>query len=79
MSAKRKPATRKAVLERIRKELVDQFDVGLAVVSWEEGGETFHMDFKFGNEYAVEKLAERTSDILFPMEDDEEEEEEEAS
>jgi hypothetical protein len=76
MSAKRKPATRKAVLERIRKELVEQFDVGLAVVSWEEGGETFHMDFKFGNEYAVEKLAERTSDILFPMEDDEEEEEE---
>jgi len=35
------------------------------------------MDFKFGNEYAVEQLAERTSDILFPMEDDEEEEEEE--
>jgi hypothetical protein len=75
MSAKRKPATRKAVLERIRKELVEQFDVGLAVVSWEEGGETFHMDFKFGNEYAVEKLAERTSDILFPFEDEEEEEE----
>jgi hypothetical protein len=48
MSAKRKPATRKAVLERIRKELVDQFDVGLAVVSWEEGGTTYHMDLKFG-------------------------------
>jgi len=76
MSAKRKPATRKAVLERIRKELVEQFDVGLSVVSWEEGGTTYHMDLKFGNEYAVEKLAERTSDILFPMEDDEEEEEE---
>lgn len=74
MSAKRKPATRKAVLERIRKELVEQFDVGLLVVSWEEGGETFHMDFKFGNEYAVEKLAERTSDILFPFEEEEEEE-----
>jgi hypothetical protein len=76
MSAKRKPATRKAVLERIRKELVEQFDVGLAVVSWEEGGETFHMDFKFGNQYAVEALADRTSDILFPFEDEEEEEEE---
>jgi hypothetical protein len=76
MSAKRKPATRKAVLERIRKELVEQFDVGLVVVSWEEGGETFHMDFKFGNEYAVEALADRTSDILFPYEDEEEEEEE---
>ena len=74
MSAKRKAESRKAVLERIRKELVDQFDVGLAVVSWEEGGETFHMDFKFGNEYAVEKLAERTSDILFPYEEEEEEE-----
>jgi hypothetical protein len=75
--SKSKQQSRKAVLERIRKELVDQFDCGLAVVSWEEGGETFHMDFKFGNEYAVEKLAERTSDILFPIEDDEEEEEEE--
>jgi len=76
MSAKRKPATRKAVLERIRTELVEQFDVGLLVVSWEEGGETFHMDFKFGNHYAVESLADKTSDILFPIEDDEEEEEE---
>ena len=74
MSGKRKTESRKAVLERIRKELVEQFDVGLAVVSWEEGGETFHMDFKFGNEYAVEKLAERTSDILFPFDEEEEEE-----
>jgi hypothetical protein len=75
MSGKRKAESRKAVLERIRKELVDQFDVGLAVVSWEEGGETFHMDLKFGNQYAVEKLAERTSDILFPFDEEEEEEE----
>lgn len=75
MSGKRKAESRKAVLERIRKELVDQFDVGLAVVSWEEGGETFHMDLKFGNQYAVEALADRTSDILFPYEEEEEEEE----
>jgi hypothetical protein len=77
MSAKRKPATRKAALERIRTELVEQFDVGLLVVSWEEGGTTYHMDLKFGNQYAVESLADKTSDILFPIEDDEEEEEEE--
>jgi hypothetical protein len=76
MSAKRKPATRKAALERIRKELVEQFDVGLLVVSWEEGGTTYHMDLKFGNQYAVESLADKTSDILFPVENDEEEEEE---
>jgi hypothetical protein len=75
--SKSKQQSRKAVLERIRKELVDQFDCGLAVVSWEEGGTTYHMDLKFGNQYAVEALADRTSDILFPMEDDEEEEEEE--
>lgn len=75
MSGKRKAESRKAVLERIRKELVDQFDVGLAVVSWEEGGTTYHMDLKFGNQYAVEKLAERTSDILFPFDEEEEEEE----
>jgi hypothetical protein len=76
MSAKRKPATRKEVLDRIRKQLVDQFDCGLAVVSWEESGTTYHMDLKFGNQYAVEALADRTSDILFPYEEDEEEEEE---
>ena len=75
MSGKRKTESRKAVLERIRKELVEQFDVGLAVVSWEEGGTTYHMDLKFGNQYAVEKLAERTSDILFPFDEEEEEEE----
>ena len=73
MSGKRKTESRKAVLERIRKELVEQFDVGLAVVSWEEGGTTYHMDLKFGNQYAVEALADRTSDILFPYEEEEEE------
>ena len=73
--SKRKAESRKAVLERIRKELVDQFDVGLAVVSWEESGTTYHMDLKFGNQYAVEALADRTSDILFPYEEEEEEEE----
>ena len=75
MSGKRKTESRKAVLERIRKELVEQFDVGLAVVSWEEGGTTYHMDLKFGNQYAVEALADRTSDILFPYDEEEEEEE----
>lgn len=72
--SKRKAESRKAVLARIRKELVEQFDVGLAVVSWEEGGTTYHMDLKFGNQYAVEALADRTSDILFPYEEEEEEE-----
>lgn len=77
MTGKRKTESRKAVLERVRKELVEQFDVGLAIVSWEEGGTTYHMDLKFGNQYAVEALADRTSDILFPLEDEENEEEEE--
>ena len=70
-------STRKETLDRIRKQLVDEFDCGLAVVSWEESGTTYHMDLKFGNQYAVEALADRTSEILFPIEDDEEEEEEE--
>lgn len=77
MSGKRKTESRKAVLERVRKELVEQFDVGLAIVSWEESGKTYHMDLKFGNQYAVEALADKTSDILFPLEDEENEEEEE--
>jgi len=74
--SKTKQQTRKAVLERIRKELVDQFDCGLAVVSWEESGTTYHMDLKFGNQYAVEALADKTSDILFAIEVDNEAEEE---
>jgi hypothetical protein len=31
---------------------------------------------KFGNEYAVEKLSEKTHELLFPFEEGEEEEEE---
>jgi acyl-CoA reductase-like NAD-dependent aldehyde dehydrogenase len=70
------PKDREAVMLQVRDLLAEHFDVGIAVVSWEDGGETYHMDLKFGNQYAVEALADRTSDILFPMEDDEEEEEE---
>ena len=81
MSRKQKatpPADRAAILEQIRHLAADHFDCGLAVFSWEESGETFHIETHFGNRYAVENLAEKTHDLLFPFEEEEEEEEEEA-
>ena len=69
------PADRAAILEQIRHLAADHFDCGLAVFSWEESGETFHLETHFGNRYAVENLAEKTHELLFPFEEEEEEEE----
>lgn len=72
------PADRAAIVDKIRQLAADHFDCGLVVFSWEEGGETFHMETHFGNRYAVESLSEKTTELLFPFEDDEEDEEAEA-
>jgi len=63
--------TRKQAMAAVRKILVDNFDTGFAIASWEEGGTTYHMETKFGNHYAAENLAERASEILFPPEEEE--------
>jgi hypothetical protein len=73
---KKPPEDRNAIFEQVRQLLTEQYDCGLVVCSWEEGGETFHMFQKFGNEYAVEKLSEKTHELLFPFEEGEEDEEE---
>jgi hypothetical protein len=75
---KKPPKNRKDAIEEARKILVDNFDCGLAIVSWEEQGKTFHMEIKFGNDYATRMLAQDADDILWPMLDDEDEEEAEA-
>jgi acyl-CoA reductase-like NAD-dependent aldehyde dehydrogenase len=72
------PPDRAAIVEQLRQLAADHFDCGLVVLSWEEGGETFHMETHFGNRYAVESLSEKTTELLFPFEDDEEDEEAEA-
>jgi acyl-CoA reductase-like NAD-dependent aldehyde dehydrogenase len=82
MSRLRKPKTsppkdREAVLLQVRQLLAEHFDVGIALVSWEDGGETFFMDFKFGNDYAARALCREADEILWPYEPDEDEEDDE--
>ena len=76
------PKDREAVLLQVRQLLAEHFDCGICVVSWEDEGTTYDMDFKFGNSYAAKSLAREAEEILWPLEEEEEteddEEEEEA-
>jgi hypothetical protein len=75
---KKMPKDRSDVFAQVRQILAENFDCGLAIVSWEEEGITCHMEIKFGNEYAVRQLARDADEILWPVEEDEDEEEAEA-
>ena len=67
------PPDRAAIINQIRQLAADHFDCGLVVLSWEESGETYHMETHFGNRYAVESLSEKTTELLFPFEEEEDE------
>ena len=60
-------------LAEARKNLADQFDHGIMIVSWEEEGQTMYLETQFGNGFACEKLAERAVELLFPDDEDEDE------
>jgi acyl-CoA reductase-like NAD-dependent aldehyde dehydrogenase len=82
MSRLRKPKTsppkdREAVMLQARDLLAEHFDVGIAVVSWEDGGETYYMDFKYGNDYAARALCREADEILWPYETEDDEEDDE--
>jgi hypothetical protein len=77
MSKPQRPKDREAVMLQARALLAEHFDVGIAVVSWEDGGETFYMDFKFGNHYAAKSLCREAEDLLWPYEEEDEEEDDE--
>lgn len=70
------PKDREAVMTQVRQILAEHFEVGVCVVSWEDAGTTFDMDFKFGNSHAARALARDAEEILWPIEADDEEEEE---
>ena len=70
------PKDREAVMLQARALLAEHFDVGIAVVSWEDEGETYYMDFKFGNHYAAKSLCREAEDMLWPYEQEDTEEEE---
>jgi hypothetical protein len=63
-------------MTQVRQILAEHFEVGVCVVSWEDAGTTFDMDFKFGNSHAARALARDAEEILWPIEADDEEEEE---
>jgi len=63
-------------MTQVRQLLAEHFDVGVCVVSWEDEGTTYDMDFKFGNSHAARALARDAEEILWPIEADDEEEEE---
>ena len=73
----KRPPDREAIMLQARHLLAEHFDIGLAIVSWEQDGETFYMDFKFGNDYAARALCREADDILWPIEEDETDDEEE--
>ena len=68
------PPEREAVMLQARALLAEHFDVALCIVSWEDEGETFYMDFKFGNDYAARALCREADEILWPIEEEDEEE-----
>jgi acyl-CoA reductase-like NAD-dependent aldehyde dehydrogenase len=71
------PKDREAVMLQVRDLLAEHFDVGIAVVSWEDGGETYYMDFKYGNDYAARALCREADEILWPYETEDDEEDDE--
>lgn len=71
------PKDREAVMTQVRQLLAEHFDVGVCVVSWEDEGTTYDMDFKFGNSHAARALAREAEEILWPLEEETEDEEEE--
>ena len=70
------PPDREAVMTQVRQILAEHFEVGVCVVSWEDAGTTFDMDFKFGNSHAARALARDAEEILWPIEEETDEEEE---
>ena len=71
------PKDREAVLIKVRQLLAEHFDCGICVVSWEDEGTTYNMDFKFGNDYAAKALAREAEELLWPIKEEEEEDDEE--
>lgn len=59
------------VLNRLCVELIEHFDSGIVVVTFQEGGATKNGFVKFGNDYAVEGIVANIHDILYGQEEDE--------
>jgi hypothetical protein len=58
------------VLDKLSKDLVEYFDSGFIVATFEEGQETKNAFIKFGNDYAIEGLVSNIHDILYGQGED---------
>ena len=58
------------VLDRLSKELVEYFDSGFVVATFQDGPETKNAFLKFGNDYAIEGIVSNIHDILYGQEED---------
>jgi len=59
------------VLDKLCKDLVEYFDSGFVVATFQEGHETKNAFIKFGNDYAIEGIVSNIHDILYGQEEDE--------
>lgn len=53
------------VLDKLSKDLVEYFDSGFIVATFEEEQQTKNAFIKFGNDYAIEGLVSNIHDILY--------------
>ena len=57
-------------MDRLCRELIEHFDSGIVVVTFQEGGITKNGFIKFGNDYAVEGIVANIHDILYGQDED---------
>jgi hypothetical protein len=58
------------VLDKLCKDLVEYFDSGFVVATFQDGSETKNAFLKFGNDYAIEGIVSNIHDILYGQEED---------
>jgi hypothetical protein len=59
------------VLDKLCRDLVEYFDSGFVVATFQDGPETKNAFLKFGNDYAIEGIVSNIHDILYGQEEDE--------
>jgi hypothetical protein len=59
------------VLDKLCRDLVEYFDSGFVVATFQDGDETKNAFLKFGNDYAIEGIVSNIHDILYGQEEDE--------
>jgi hypothetical protein len=58
------------VLDKLCRDLVEYFDSGFVVATFQDGHETKNAFLKFGNDYAIEGIVSNIHDILYGQEED---------